>query len=116
MENFFLYFFDQKLQLVYLSLFLHKGRPSYRKSLQLSKKHPALQKMKFIKFFSFFVGYFALLDPDTDPGTPLILDPDPQHWLQDRHCEESAEFFTPERLATCQRQLSYKGRDRNFQT
>jgi hypothetical protein len=92
---------------IFFSIFLSK--------LQLiEREYPALQKLKFIKFFSIFVGYFALLDPDTDPGTPLNLDL--QHWLRDRHCEESAEFFTPERLATCQRQLSYKGRDRNFQT
>jgi hypothetical protein len=59
--------------------------------------------MKFLNFFPIFVVYFALLDPDTDLGTPLNLDPDPQHWLRDRHCEESAEFFTPERLAKLQR-------------
>jgi hypothetical protein len=74
----------------------------------LERENPALQNMKFVKFFPIFVGYFALLDPDTDPGTPLNLDPDPPHWLRDRHCEESAEFFPPEQLATCQKRLSYK--------
>jgi hypothetical protein len=47
------------------------------KPLALKTEHPALKKMKFINFFHFFVGYFALLDPDPDmdPGTPLNPDP-----------------------------------------
>ncbi len=31
--------------------------------------------MKFINFFLFFLAILALLDPDTDPGTPLNPDP-----------------------------------------
>ncbi len=39
---------------IYLSLGLHIGRPSYRRSLQLPKReHPALEKMKFLIFFFF---------------------------------------------------------------
>jgi hypothetical protein len=37
----------------------------------LKKEHPALQKIKLIAF-SIFVGhFFALLVPDSDPGTPI---------------------------------------------
>ncbi len=46
----------------------------------LKKEHPALLNMKFINFFLCFWLIFALLDPDTDPGTPLNLDPNPQHY------------------------------------
>jgi hypothetical protein len=38
-----------------------------------------LKKMKFINFFLFLWVNFALLDPDTDPRTPLNPDPKPQH-------------------------------------
>jgi hypothetical protein len=31
------------------------------------REHPALQNMKFLYFFSIFVGHFALVDPDSDP-------------------------------------------------
>jgi hypothetical protein len=36
------------------------------------KRHPAHQNMKFLNFFSIFVGLFALhdLDPDPDPAGP----------------------------------------------
>jgi hypothetical protein len=44
------------------------------------REHPALQKIKFINFFLYVCVIFALLDPDTDPGTPLNPDPDPEHW------------------------------------
>jgi hypothetical protein len=40
---------------------------------KLQQKPSAIQK------FKKFVGNFALLDPDPDPGTPLNPDPDPQH-------------------------------------
>ncbi len=41
-----------------LSLGLPKGRPSYRRSLQPTKKeHPALQNMKFLYFFLFCWSY-----------------------------------------------------------
>jgi hypothetical protein len=35
----------------------------------LKREHPALQEMKFKNFFLFFQTIFALLVPDTDPGT-----------------------------------------------
>jgi hypothetical protein len=44
---------------IYLSLGLHKGRPSYRRSLQPSKK-----KLLHFKTLSVFVGHFSLLDLD----------------------------------------------------
>ncbi len=54
------------------------------KSLQPSKKeHQALRKMKFIDCFyfsgSFLLSWIRIANPDTDPGTPLNPDPDPQH-------------------------------------
>ncbi len=56
-EKYLQFFFGSKIA-IYLSLGLHKGRPSYRKSLQPSKKeHPALQNMKILYFF-YFCGTF----------------------------------------------------------
>jgi hypothetical protein len=86
------FFFDQKLlpYRIYQSLGLQKERPSYRRSLQLSKENTGTSKHEISKFFSTFVGYFALLDPDpdsesgsrsTDPiesGSNSDPDPDPQ--------------------------------------
>ncbi len=60
---------------IYLSLGLHKERPSYRRSLQLSKE--AIQHFKIwtLNIFSTFRGNFVLLDPDPDPLTRLNPDP-----------------------------------------
>jgi hypothetical protein len=41
----------------------------------LKIEHPALQKMNFFFFFLCLWVIFALLDLDTDPGTPLTPDP-----------------------------------------
>ncbi len=54
------YFFDQSLQRLQD---LHKGSPSYRRSLHPSNEN--IQHFKTWKFFTFFVIY-ALLDPDPD--------------------------------------------------
>ncbi len=56
----FFTFFLSKIA-IFLSLGLHKGRPSYRRNLQPSKEniYVALQKLKFINFFSIFVGHFC---------------------------------------------------------
>jgi hypothetical protein len=51
---------------IYLYLGLHKGRPSYKRSLQLSKKNIQHFNMKFLKFFLLLWVIFALLDPDPD--------------------------------------------------
>ncbi len=53
---------------IYLSVGLHKGHQSFRRSLQLSalkREHPALQKMDFLKLFSIF----AFLDPHCESGS-----------------------------------------------
>ncbi len=49
-------FFGSKIS-IYLSLGLYKGCPSYRRSLQPSKKN--IQQFKTWNFFSFFVGHFC---------------------------------------------------------
>jgi hypothetical protein len=46
------YLFDIK-NAIFLSLGLHKGRPSYRRSLQLSIENIQHLKIKFINFFLF---------------------------------------------------------------
>ena len=54
---------------IYLSLGLHKGRPSYKKKpSDLKREHPALQNMKYF-FFSTFVGNFC---PPGSGSTDLI--------------------------------------------
>jgi hypothetical protein len=62
LEIWFLFFWSKLA--IYLSLGLHKGRLSYRRSLQSSKEN--IQHFKRWKFcpFSIFLGHFALLDPD----------------------------------------------------
>jgi hypothetical protein len=51
-------FFDQKLQLQYLSPGLHKEHPSYRRSLQPSKENiQHFKKLNILIFFLFFVGH-----------------------------------------------------------
>jgi hypothetical protein len=47
---------------IYLSLGLHEGCPSYKKSLQPSNMN--------IQHFKNFVGNFVLLDPGPDPADP----------------------------------------------
>jgi hypothetical protein len=75
-----LIFFGSKIE-IYLSLGLHKKRPSYRRSLPPS----ALQSMKFLNFCQFKWVIFDLLDPDSESGygsTDLIesgSNPDPKH-------------------------------------
>ncbi len=54
-----------------LSLGLHKKRPSYRRSLQPSKRTSSTSKHQISWLFPIFVGHFDLLDPDPDPLTWL---------------------------------------------
>ncbi len=73
----FVYFFDQKLQ--FTSLGLHKGRPSYRSSLQPSKENIQYFKKRNLLTFFYFCGSFVhswirIVNPDTDPGTTLNPD------------------------------------------
>ncbi len=71
-ENFFTFF------LIKIAIYLC---PSYyRRGLSALKRgHPTFKKIKFINFFSMFVGHFlpSYRNPnlDTDPGTPLNQDP-----------------------------------------
>ncbi len=84
--------FSEPKTTIYLSLGLHKGRPSYRRSLQPSKENiQHFNKWNFLIFFSTFVGNFALLESDPYSGSGSIdpiefgsnpdPDPDPQHSL-----------------------------------
>jgi hypothetical protein len=69
-----IYFFFGSKTTIYLSQGLHKGRPSYRRSLlTLKREYPALQNMKILSFFLFLWVIFALLDPD--PATQINADP-----------------------------------------
>ncbi len=64
---------------IYLSLGLHKGRPSYRSRLQHSKRTSGTSKHE---FFLFLWIIFALLDPD--PATPLAhirVNPDSKPYI-----------------------------------
>jgi hypothetical protein len=47
----------------------------------LRREHPAPQKWNFVNFFPILLVIFALLDPDSDTGTPLNPDSDTQHCL-----------------------------------
>jgi hypothetical protein len=82
------YHLEQKL-LFFLSLGLHKGRPSYRRSLQPSKEN--IQYLKPWKFWT-FKFYFCVsflpswirirnLNADPDPTTQINADPDPKPWV-----------------------------------
>jgi hypothetical protein len=84
-------FFGSK-NTINLSLGLHKERPSYRRSLQLSKE-AAIQHFKTLtlkKNFLLLWFIFALLDPDPDSESgstdPIESgsnpDPDPQPFQQ----------------------------------
>jgi hypothetical protein len=73
-RNFYLSFFDQKLQFIYVQ--------ATEEATALKRKHPGLRKISFFNFFLCLWVILALLDPDcesdpdTDPGTPLNPDPD----------------------------------------
>jgi hypothetical protein len=60
---------------IYLSLALHKGLQSYRRSKPsaLKREYPAVQNMKFLKNFyfcgSFLPSWNRIPNPDTDPLT-----------------------------------------------
>jgi hypothetical protein len=43
------------------------------KPLALKREQPTLKKINFFYFFYVCGSFFALLDPDTDPGTPIEL-------------------------------------------
>jgi hypothetical protein len=69
-------FWIENCNLPILTLGLHKGHTSYRRSLQPSKReHPALQNMKIHYFFLYLWVISALLDPDPDPATQINADP-----------------------------------------
>ncbi len=69
--------FKKKIQLtkiaIYLFLSLHKGRPSYRRSLQPSKENiQHFKKWNLLTFILFLWVIYVFLDPDLDP----------QHWFE----------------------------------
>jgi hypothetical protein len=54
------------------------------KPLALKRERPALTKLKFINFFSIFVGHFCPLESGSGSRDPIESgsnpDPDPQYW------------------------------------
>ncbi len=72
-ENF--YFISKTI--IYLSLGLHKGRPSYKKAFSSQKRTSSNSNHEITYFFLLLWVIFALLDPDPVPNT----DPDPLIWL-----------------------------------
>jgi hypothetical protein len=85
----FIYFISKSA--IYLSLCLHQGPSSERRSFQHYKReHPALQNMKFLNFFYFHFsipgsqsGSFNLTESGsfnlTESGSNPDPDPDPKH-------------------------------------
>jgi hypothetical protein len=77
-------FFWSKIA-IYLSLGLHKGRPSYRRSLQPSNENiQHFQTWNFLIFFSIFVGHFltSLIRIQSVSGSGSNADTDPKHCLK----------------------------------
>jgi hypothetical protein len=80
-------FFFIKLQFTYLSLGLYKDVQFTEEafSSQKKRKHPALQNMKFLQFFSTLLGHFYR--PGSGSGSTDLIesgsntDPDPKPWL-----------------------------------
>ncbi len=62
---------------IYSFLDHHKGRPSYRRSLQRSKKNIQHFNLKFPNFFYFWGSFLPSRIPDPDPL--IWLNPDPKH-------------------------------------
>ena len=58
---------------IYLSLGLHKGSSSYRRSLQLSKEN--IQHFKTANFLTFFVGHFCLPGSGFGSAFPMRIQP-----------------------------------------
>ncbi len=84
--NFFIFF------LLKTTIYLHKGRPSYKRSLQLSKENIQYIKTRSFLIFFYFCGSFLhswirirILITDTDlpdlNESGSNTDPDPSHWL-----------------------------------
>jgi hypothetical protein len=117
------FFGDQKLQLTYLALGLHKGRPIYRRSLQISKEN--IQHFKtwnFLIFFYFCGSFFpswiririhwpdwilihygsgseTLVDfnMDQDPAFYHNVDPDPEVRSQTNADSDSGQTLLSQR-------------------
>ncbi len=80
-KNFSFFFFIQNCNLYIPGL--HKGRPSYRRSLKPSKENiQHIQKWNLLTFLFLWV-IFALLDKDPDPDceSRSRYGSDPQHWF-----------------------------------
>ncbi len=79
-----LFLFSRSKIAIYLSLGLHKGRPSYRRSLQPSKENiQHFKRWKFCPFFNFFGSFLPSwiririrnLYADPDPAAQINADP-----------------------------------------
>jgi hypothetical protein len=80
-EKYFLCFFTKIA--IYLSLGLHKGRPSYRKNLQPSKEN--IQHFTTLNFFTFFYFLGHFFPPGSGSGSTDLTEsgsnPDPKKRL-----------------------------------
>ncbi len=66
----------------------------HRRRLQLSKReHPALQKFKTWKFFTFFYICGSFMLSGIDPATQINADPDPQPWLRNKFCYTASKVW-----------------------
>ncbi len=63
---------------IYLSLGLHKGRPSYRRSLHPQKRTSSTSKHEISSLFPTFVGHFC--PPRSGSGSNT--DADPKYWAE----------------------------------
>ncbi len=95
---FYTVFFGSKIA-IHLSLGLHEGHTSYRRSLQPSKVN-----IKHIKTWTFFIFFYVwgslsswirirIRKAEPDPATKINADPDPQPWREDRDARKNESFF-----------------------
>ncbi len=79
-----LWFIFIKKIAIYLSLGLHKGRPSYKRSLRPSKENTQHFKTWNL-IFSIFVGFFCPPRSESGCGSTDLIesgsDPDAKHWF-----------------------------------
>ncbi len=93
---------------IYLSLGLHKGLPSYGRSLQPSKEN--IQHFKTLNFFLFFSFCGSFCPPGSGSGSTDF--PDRKHCIRDVKCFnwlcQDPGDLTHGRLLTADRHLAFR--------